>query len=311
MTYHVRADGSVVQLVKYDPVSGAVLSSSNPQGYNATSTWSRAEAWALYGFTTAYRYTHDVRFLDTAHRLADFYLTHLPVDFVPYWDFDDPNIPLAPRDSSSAAIAASGLTELSLLELDPARAASDLSGARSIITSLSSGYLSEGTTNPAVLQHGTDNKPQHRGIDAGLSWGDYYLLEALLRQRLIAPSTPALTVVGATSSSSDLGHPAGNAVDGDSSTYWSATGGGQWLQLELATQTVHKVAIAWSGGDSSSTRFEIDTSKDGLAWKTAFTGVSSGTLSGLETYDIPDRTVGYVRIVGLGSTTAVTEAAVY
>ena len=46
----------------------------------------------------------------------------------------------------------------------------------------------------------------HR-VDAGLSFGDYYFLEALLRQRLIPPAVPALEIAAA-SASGDDGNPA-------------------------------------------------------------------------------------------------------
>ena len=60
-------------------------------------------------------YTHlkDVRYLDFVQKVADVYLRNLPADYVPYWDFNDPAIPDAPRDASAAAGVASALLELS------------------------------------------------------------------------------------------------------------------------------------------------------------------------------------------------------
>lgn len=120
---HVRPDGSTYHLVVYDPASGAVRSRGTVQGYSASSTWARGQAWALNGFTMTYRETADTRFLNTARLVADWFIDHLPPDHIPYWDFDDPAIPNAPRDTSAAAIAASGLLELSLLDPDGARSA--------------------------------------------------------------------------------------------------------------------------------------------------------------------------------------------
>ena len=157
---HVRADGSTYQWVDYDPTTGAVVAKGNGQGYDPESTWSRGQAWAIYGFTTAYRETGDARFLDTARRTASYFIAHLPPDYVPYWDFELPSTTGQPRDSSAAAVAASGLLELSRLEPDSSRAADDLEAANAIIGSLSSSsYLAEGTANAAVLLHGTQNKP--------------------------------------------------------------------------------------------------------------------------------------------------------
>src|ERR1041384_2557193 len=63
-----------------------------------------------------YEQTGNHEFLDVAERNADFWLTHLPLDKVPYWDFDaDLSAPLPwgpQKDSSAAAIAASALLDL-------------------------------------------------------------------------------------------------------------------------------------------------------------------------------------------------------
>jgi unsaturated chondroitin disaccharide hydrolase len=178
---HVRADGSTYQVVNFDPATGAVKSRTTHQGYDDESTWSRGQAWAVYGFTMSYRETGDARFLDTARQAADYFIAHLPDDGVPYWDFELPSTAGEPRDSSAAAIAAAGLLELSRLDPDPSRAEGYVDAARAILASLASpSYLAEGTGNAAVLLHGTQNRPDDR-FDTGLVYGDYYFLEALLR----------------------------------------------------------------------------------------------------------------------------------
>jgi unsaturated chondroitin disaccharide hydrolase len=104
MEAHVRPDGSTWQIVNFDSQTGAVRSRQAQQGFSVNTTWSRGQAWGLYGFTVSYRETGDLRFLDTARKLADYYLAHLPSDMIPYWDFQAPNIPNEPRDTSAAAI---------------------------------------------------------------------------------------------------------------------------------------------------------------------------------------------------------------
>jgi hypothetical protein len=185
---HVRADGSTYQIVTYSPTTGAVKSKSTKQGYNTESTWSRGQAWAVYGFTMTYRETGDMRFLETARKAADYFISHLPGDYVPYWDFELPDTTNQPKDSSAAAIAASGLIELSQLDPDPARKQTYLDAARAILGSLSSpAYLAEGTPVWSILLHGTQNKPDGK-YDRGLIYGDYYFLEALLRYSAAAPA---------------------------------------------------------------------------------------------------------------------------
>src|SRR5205085_9573337 len=86
---------------------------STQQGWAANSTWSRGLAWALYGFTAAHRLCGETEFLEVAVRCAECYLRRAPAGMAPPWDFDlPPDAPLL-CDSSAAAIAASGLLDLS------------------------------------------------------------------------------------------------------------------------------------------------------------------------------------------------------
>ena len=182
MKNHVRPDGSTYHVVDYDPSTGAVLARKTSQGYADSSTWSRGEAWGLYGFTMTYRETRNPVFLETARSIADYFITHLPKDFIPYWDFQAPAIPDEPRDTSAAAIAASGLLELSTLVTDTRDACRYRRSALSILSSLSSPpYLTRGMPGSAVLAHGTGSKPHGAEVDVSLIYGDYYFMEALLR----------------------------------------------------------------------------------------------------------------------------------
>ena len=145
----------------------------------------------MYGFTMAYRYTHDRRFLDTARRTADYFVRRLPPDHVPYWDFDVPDKATAPRDTSAAAIAASALLELSGDESDPAAKQRDIDTARDILTSLSSPtYAPRDARFGAMLQHGTQHLPKG-WADTGIMFGDYYFVEALGRYEKTGGSTAA------------------------------------------------------------------------------------------------------------------------
>jgi unsaturated chondroitin disaccharide hydrolase len=184
MQNHVREDGSTFHVVDYDPDTGAVRGKYTAQGYRDDSTWSRGQAWGLYGFTMTYRETRNPLFLETACKIADFFISHLPDDCVPYWDFFAPDIPDEPRDSSAAAIAASGLLELSTLVRDNDKRERYHTAALNILSSLCSPeYLTEGTGSFGILRHGTGSKPHNSEIDVSLIYGDYYFLEALLRYR--------------------------------------------------------------------------------------------------------------------------------
>jgi unsaturated chondroitin disaccharide hydrolase len=187
----VRPDGSTWMVGNYDQNTGALQKRSNERSLATETTWSRGQAWAVYGFTMAYRYTKDPRFLDTARRTADWFIGHLPADKVPYFDFDAPDKATAPRDTSAAAIAASGLLELNGYQKDPAVKKRYTDAARDILTSLSSPTYSPRTPFAAMLQHGTQNFLKKQ-VDQGLVFSDYYFVEALGRYEKAGNSTATL-----------------------------------------------------------------------------------------------------------------------
>jgi unsaturated chondroitin disaccharide hydrolase len=178
----VRTDGGTFHVVDYNS-SGGIVSKGTFQGYSNSSTWARGQAWAIYGFTMAYRYTRDTRMLQAAQKVTEYWLSHIPADFVPNWDF---NAPSQQKDSSAAAIAASALLELSQYVTDPATAQRYLNAALSTLDSLSSpAYLNPAAGGGAgILLHGTAFFSKNEDVDKSLIYGDYYFVEALNRFKL-------------------------------------------------------------------------------------------------------------------------------
>ena len=180
MNNHFRPDFSTYHVVFYDSITGKFIKGITHQGYANNSVWARGQAWAIYGFTIAYRETKNQAFLQTAIRAADLY-KKLPKDQIPFWDFSDPAIPSVPKDASAAAITASALIELSGFITDTFQAKKFKNAAKAMITALSTDkYLSK-ETNHAFLLHSTGNKPGLTDIDVPLIYADYYFLEALLK----------------------------------------------------------------------------------------------------------------------------------
>jgi unsaturated chondroitin disaccharide hydrolase len=180
MHNHFRPDHSAYHVVVYDTVTGKKIKGVTHQGFSDASMWARGQSWAIYGFTMMYRETKRPEFLDFAQKVADVYLLQLPEDMIPYWDFDAPDIPNAPKDASAAAITASALLELCTLVPDKAKAKTYRKNAEKMLTSLSAQYHS-GVVNHAFLLHATGHKPKGGEVDASIIYGDYYYLEALIR----------------------------------------------------------------------------------------------------------------------------------
>ncbi len=183
MKNHFRPDYSCYHVIDYNPETGEVLHKQTAQGYADESDWARGQAWALYGYTTCYRYTHDQRYLDQAEHIYNFIFNgkNLPEDLIPYWDYDAPNIPNEPRDASAAACTASALYELETYVPGKGYKAT----ADKIMESLASpAYRAEvGTNGNFILMHSVGSIPHGAEIDVPLNYADYYFLEALMRKR--------------------------------------------------------------------------------------------------------------------------------
>lgn len=106
----VRADGSTAQAVNFDRASGRVLSISTHQGLSDSSTWSRGQGWAVYGFAQVAADLKDRGLLAIALRAATYVQRHLPAAGIPRWDYDAPAG--APVDVSAGVITAAGLMHL-------------------------------------------------------------------------------------------------------------------------------------------------------------------------------------------------------
>lgn len=193
MNNHFRPDYTSYHVVVYDKDTGKKIKAVTHQGYSDSSTWSRGQAWAIYGFTMVYRETKDPKFLDFAHKVTRAYLDRLPKDLIPYWDFDDPAIPNTTRDASAAAVVASALLELATYTRDYNLANEYNEKALGMLKELSDNYQSR-DQNSALLLHSTGHKPAGSEIDYSIIYADYYYVEALLRYKKIAKGLkPAIT----------------------------------------------------------------------------------------------------------------------
>ncbi|MGY5355936.1 glycoside hydrolase family 88 protein [Wenyingzhuangia sp. IMCC45467] len=180
MKHHFRDDYSSYHVIDYDSITGEVRNKNTAQGYAHESSWARGQTWGLYGYTLCYRYTQDPKYLKQAEHIAAYILNYkgTPEDGIPYWDYNAPNIPNAPRDASAAAVTASALIELSKYSKNNYQPSID-----KIMNSLGSPqyFATVGENKHFILKHSTGSIPHNSEIDVPLNYADYYYLEALSR----------------------------------------------------------------------------------------------------------------------------------
>ena len=191
---HFREDFSSYHVVDYDTITGAVLDKATCQGYSDNSTWSRGQAWAIYGYTMMYRETKDPTYLNAAIKMTDYYLANLPEDLIPLWDFNVGQEGYEPegksyavtfreklRDASAGAITCSALFELGVF----AQNQDYLDKAVQMLKTLASpAYRAAlGENADFLIEHCVGSIPHRVEIDKPLVYADYYFLEALVRYK--------------------------------------------------------------------------------------------------------------------------------
>ncbi len=173
---HVRADGSVNHCIEYDGNTGEVLGKPFTQGFDMESSWSRGQSWAIYGYAMSFLHTGEKRYLDTAKKVAHYFMTSVIDDgFVPKADFMQPDDQI---DTSAAAITACGLLEIA--KCVPERESKMyLQAALNLMKAITEKHCDWTDDNDAILQNcsGCWNKQVH--IPA--MYGEYYYVEAMYK----------------------------------------------------------------------------------------------------------------------------------
>ena len=178
LDWAINDDGSTPQEIIFDPDTGDVVRKFNGLAYSDDTCWARGQGWNIAGLARAITETGAQRYVDDLELTLGYYVDNSPDDLVPYWDFEAPGIPDEPRDTSSAALTAYGLTRV---EGRGDRIDEFRSTGERLLSNLVEDYL---VTDPdddryGMLLHGCYDKPGGYGIDNELIWSDYYLAYAL------------------------------------------------------------------------------------------------------------------------------------
>ena len=179
--YLVRGDGSAVHEGIFDTATGEFLRESTHQGWRDDSSWARGLTWAIYGFGTAYRFTRDRRFLQTAEACAAYYIDETAAHGIPPNDWREAQ-PAQAHESSAAAIAASAFLQLAAHTPDAIRASYYQRYALTILDSLlQPDFLAIDTPGwEGILKGGMYHQRRGLGVNESVMWGEYFFLEALL-----------------------------------------------------------------------------------------------------------------------------------
>lgn len=174
----LREDGSVHHIVEFDPHTGEYVTAYGGQGYGQGTSWTRGQAWGLYGFTLSYLHTKDPEFLDAAKRIAEYFMANIPENGLIPVDFRQPPEP-AWQDSTAAAIAACGLIELWKLSED-GQGGAYIGAAMKLLQALEQHSFNWDPEEDNFLTKctGAYHDKEH---EFSIIYGDYYFLEALMK----------------------------------------------------------------------------------------------------------------------------------
>ena len=180
MKTHIRPDGSVNHIVDLDPVTGEPKEAFGGQGYELGSSWSRGQAWAIYGYVISYIHTGKQEYLDTAKRVAHYFIANVCDDWLPKADFRCPDEPVI-YDSTAGACTACGLLEIARVVPEHEKKLY-LNAAMNLLKAMEKNFCNWTEEEQSILQMGTEAyfcRPQ--GKHAAIIYCDYYFIEAIYK----------------------------------------------------------------------------------------------------------------------------------
>lgn len=187
MIDHVRDDGSINHIVEHDRESGEMVCSHGGQGFGVGSSWSRGQSWGLYGFILSYIHTKEQRYLDTAKRIAHYFIANCSDDWLPRLDFRAPEEPVF-YDSTAGAVAACGLIEIAKA-VPEYEAGMYLNAAINILKAMEAKFMNYDPDVDYMLGYGSilypsdinDPNMVKARTHLPIVYGDYYFTEAILK----------------------------------------------------------------------------------------------------------------------------------
>ncbi|MFI3169578.1 MAG: glycoside hydrolase family 88 protein [Faecalibacterium sp.] len=175
----IREDGSSNHIVEFDPYKGGVVKTYGGQGYENGSAWTRGQGWAVYGFIASYQQTKKIEYLETAKKVADFCIAHMPESGLIPVDYLQPAQP-AIEDSCAAAIIAGGMLEIAN-ECEGAEAEKYRAAGLKIMHALDAHRAVYDDSCDAILKNCTGSYHGEESHHITMVYADYYYIEALTK----------------------------------------------------------------------------------------------------------------------------------
>ena len=180
---HLREDGSINHIVEHDRELGEAVLTHGGQGCGVGSSWSRGQAWGLYGFVISYIHTGEERYLNAAKLVANYFISNCCDDWLPRVDFRAPSEPVY-YDSTAGACAACGLIELAKA-LGEHEGGMYMNAAINILKAMDKAFMNYDPDRDDMLTHGSIRYPRNEGeiplVHVSIIYGDYFYTEALLK----------------------------------------------------------------------------------------------------------------------------------
>ena len=183
---HLRADGSVAHCAEHDRETGEVIETFAGQGYAVGSSWSRGQAWAVYGFILSYLHTKEERYLDAAKQVANYFIACCCDDWIPRIDFRAPSEPVY-YDTTAGCCAACGLIEIAKA-LPENEGGVYMHAAIQMLKAISEKFGDFDPASNSMILGGSARYPvpglytvENSSVHTHIIYADYYFTEAILK----------------------------------------------------------------------------------------------------------------------------------
>lgn len=182
----VRPDGSANHIIKLDIYTGEKLSDEEQmecikytQGAALDSSWTRGQAWVLYGLTLGYIHTQREDFLNAAKRCAHYFMAAMGERTVPPVDFraDEKSKGM---DASAGAIAACAFIEIANSVPESEKKMYFDFGVK-LVKGLDEVCGDYSDKTDYLLKHAATHWHAKETRDCALIYADYYYMEALYK----------------------------------------------------------------------------------------------------------------------------------